>query len=61
MSKIKHDNGEGLADFMAGYSTAFRRCNRRFGVTGCGPDIFFYAPLVRTTLHREETCTVTAR
>jgi alkylmercury lyase len=33
--------------------------DRRFGVTGCGPDIFFYAPLVRPSLHLEETCTVT--
>lgn len=24
--------------------------DRRFGVTGCGPDIFFYAPLVRPSL-----------
>ena len=33
--------------------------DRRLGVTGCGPDIFFYAPLVRPSLHVEETCTVT--
>lgn len=33
--------------------------DRRFGVTGCGPDIFLYAPLVRPSLHLEETCTVT--
>jgi hypothetical protein len=33
--------------------------DRRFGVTGCGCDIFFYAPLVRPSLHLEETCTVT--
>jgi len=32
---------------------------RRFGVTGCGPDIFLYAPLVRQSLHLEETCTAT--
>lgn len=31
--------------------------NRRFGVTGCGGDIFLYAPLVRPSLHLEETCT----
>jgi hypothetical protein len=24
--------------------------DRRFGVTGCGPDIFLYAPLVRPSL-----------
>jgi alkylmercury lyase len=40
-----------------------RRCvrigERRFGVTGCGPDIFLYAPLVRPSLHLEETCTTT--
>jgi Alkylmercury lyase len=33
--------------------------DRRFGVTGCGPDIFLYAPLVRPWLRLEETCTVT--
>ena len=33
--------------------------DRRFGVTGCGPDIFLYAPLVRPSLRLEETCTVT--
>jgi hypothetical protein len=33
--------------------------NRRFGVTGCGPDIFLDAPLVRPGLRLEETCTVT--
>jgi len=32
---------------------------RRFGVTGCGPDIFLYAPLVRPSLALEETCTTT--
>src|SRR5262249_53287674 len=33
--------------------------DRRFGVTGCGGDIFLYAPLVRPALHLEETCTTT--
>ena len=33
--------------------------DRRFGVTGCAPDIFLYAPLVRPWLQLEETCTVT--
>jgi hypothetical protein len=33
--------------------------DRRFGVTGCGGDIFLYAPLVRPSLHLEETCTTT--
>jgi alkylmercury lyase len=33
--------------------------DRRFGVTGCAPDIFLYAPLVRPSLQVEETCTVT--
>src|SRR5262249_35139631 len=33
--------------------------DRRFGVTGCGCDIFFYAPLVRPSLQVEETCPVT--
>jgi hypothetical protein len=33
--------------------------DRRFGVTGCGCDVFFYAPLVRPSLRLEETCTVT--
>jgi alkylmercury lyase len=33
--------------------------DRRFGVTGCGPDIFMYAPLVRPSLHLEETCPTT--
>lgn len=32
---------------------------RRFGVTGCGYDIFQYAPLVHPSLHLEETCTAT--
>lgn len=33
--------------------------DRRLGVTGCGPDIFMYAPLVRPSLHVEEICTAT--
>jgi hypothetical protein len=33
--------------------------DRRFGVTGCAPDIFLYAPLVRPALQVEETCPVT--
>lgn len=33
--------------------------HRRFGVTGCAPDVFLYAPLVRPSLLLEETCTVT--
>jgi len=33
--------------------------DRRFGLTGCGPDIFGYAPLARPSLHLEETCTTT--
>lgn len=33
--------------------------HRRFGVTGCALDIFQYAPLVRPSLHLEETCTTT--
>ena len=33
--------------------------DRRFGVTGCAPDIFLYAPLVRPSLQVEETCPVT--
>lgn len=33
--------------------------DRRFGVTGCAPDIFMYAPLVRPALHLEEPCTTT--
>jgi hypothetical protein len=33
--------------------------DRRFGVTGCAPDIFIYAPLVRPSLLLEETCTTT--
>jgi alkylmercury lyase len=32
--------------------------DRRFGVTGCAPDIFLYAPLVRPSLQVEETCPV---
>jgi alkylmercury lyase len=32
---------------------------RRFGVTGCGGDVFLYAPLVRPSLHLLETCTTT--
>jgi hypothetical protein len=33
--------------------------DRRFGVTGCAPDIFIYAPLVRPSLVVEETCSTT--
>jgi alkylmercury lyase len=33
--------------------------DRRFGVTGCAPDIFLYAPLVRPSVQVEETCPVT--
>ena len=33
--------------------------NRRFGVTGCAPDVFLYAPLVRPSLQLEEICLVT--
>jgi hypothetical protein len=33
--------------------------DRRFGMTGCGFDVFLYAPLVRPSLQVEETCTVT--
>jgi alkylmercury lyase len=33
--------------------------DRRFGVTGCACDIFYYAPLVRPSLHLEETCPAT--
>ncbi len=33
--------------------------DRRFGVTGCAFDIFYYAPLVRPSLHVEEACRAT--
>lgn len=33
--------------------------DRRFGVTGCAGDIFYYTPLVRPSLQVEETCPVT--
>jgi hypothetical protein len=33
--------------------------DRRFGVIGCAPDVFLYAPLVRPSLHVEETCPAT--
>ncbi|MQA03850.1 MAG: hypothetical protein GEV07_14380 [Streptosporangiales bacterium] len=33
--------------------------DRRFGVTGCAPDILQYAPLVRPSLHLEDTCAAT--
>lgn len=33
--------------------------DRRFGVIGCGPDIFLSAPLARPSLQLEEICTVT--
>lgn len=32
---------------------------RRFGVTGCAPDVFLYAPLVRPSLQVEEVCSAT--
>lgn len=33
--------------------------DRRFGMIGCAPDVFLYAPLVRPSLQVEETCPVT--
>ncbi len=33
--------------------------DRRFGMTGCAPDVFLYAPLVRPSLQVEETCPAT--
>lgn len=33
--------------------------DRSFGVTGCAPDVFLYAPLVRPSLQLEETCPAT--
>ncbi len=33
--------------------------DRRIGVTGCAPDIFLYAPLLRPSVQVEETCPVT--
>jgi len=33
--------------------------HRQFGVTGCAPDVFGYAPLVRPSLQLEETCPTT--
>ena len=33
--------------------------HRQFGVTGCAPDVFFYAPLVRPSLQLKETCPTT--
>ena len=33
--------------------------DRRFRVTGCAPDVFLYAPLVRSSLQLEETCPAT--
>lgn len=33
--------------------------DRRFGASGCAPDIFGYAPLVRPSIQVEETCPAT--
>lgn len=33
--------------------------DRRFGMTGCAPDVFLYAPLVRPSLPVEESCPAT--
>ena len=33
--------------------------DRRFGVTGCAPDVLLYAPLVRPSLQVEEICPAT--
>jgi alkylmercury lyase len=33
--------------------------HRQFGVTGCAPDVLFYAPLARPSLQLEETCPTT--
>jgi alkylmercury lyase len=33
--------------------------DRRFGMTGCAPDVFLYAPLVRPSVQVEETCPAT--
>ena len=35
--------------------------DRRFGVTGCAPDVFLYAPLLRPSVAVEETCPATGR
>ena len=35
--------------------------DRRFGVTGCAPDVFLYAPLIRPSLQVEETCPATGK
>ncbi len=35
--------------------------DRRFGVTGCAPDVFLYAPLLRPSVAIEETCPATGR
>ena len=54
---------DGLITVNPERATATRRHlqvgDRRFGVTGCAPDIFLYAPLVRPSLQVEETCPVT--
>ena len=33
--------------------------DRRLGMTGCAPDVFLYAPLVRPSLQVQETCPAT--
>ena len=35
--------------------------DRRFGVTGCAPDVFLYAPLLRPSVAVEETCPATGK
>lgn len=54
---------DGLITVNPGFASAAPRRHlqigdRRFGVTGCAPDVLLYAPLV-PSLQLEETCTVT--
>ena len=56
--------GDGLISVNPGRATSAARRqvrigDRQLGVTGCGCDIFYYAPLVRPSLQVEETCPAT--
>jgi alkylmercury lyase len=55
---------DGIITFIPARAKSERRRqlqigDRRFGMVGCAPDVFLYAPLVRPSLQLVEPCTVT--
>lgn len=56
------ENGLITIDPESAATAARRRArigDRQFGVSGCAADVFLYAPLVRPSIHMEETCPTT--